>query len=91
MLVFRVQKHDTESEELDALSVWDDLEAAQAEYNSCVARYRAIGCTELESCGVDLAKGVDKRNVYARTVFENMDGSKTIFVLDTFVANIGGA
>jgi len=93
MILYVVQRHDTESADTspDPLSVWADLDAALAEYNSIVHHYRGLGLKELETVGVDLVKGAVKRNAYARAVFENMDESKTVIALNTVQVDAGGS
>ena len=83
MTLFKVQKHFTESDDPDDVSLWPSLGMAQAEYDACVKRYRAIGASEVETVGVDLAENADERYAFARTVFRNMDDTKTVFTLSS--------
>lgn len=87
MTLFRVQRHDTESDDPDSVSLWRDLDAAAAEYNALVLRYRRIGAPEVETVGIDTVDTEDPRAVYTRTTFRNMDGSKTVFIMDAVTVN----
>ena len=93
MTLYVVQRHDTDSADTspDPLSVWTDFDAAQAEYDSVVNHHRGLGLQELETVGVDPAEGAASRNAYARTVFKNMDESKTVIVLNTVQVDAGGS
>ena len=80
MMQYIVQRHYTESQDPDELSLWNDIESAKREYEAKLAAYRRIGCPELGSLGVPLVR--NPGGAYARTVFRNEDESLTIFVLN---------
>jgi len=81
MTQYTVQRHYTESMDPDELSLWNDLESAKREYEAKVTAYRRIGCPELEDRRVELTQ--NPGGAYARSVFQNEDGSLTVLILNS--------
>ena len=76
---FIVQRHFTESQDPDVVTLWNDIESAKKDYDDRVKAYRRIGCPEMEDRRVELAQ--NPGGAYARTVFRNEDETITIFTL----------